>query len=390
MTSPTTFPHSFLLLSPYAKGGGETIHVVNLSLLLREHGKEVAVVVQQDVAQNPEFGGCLRNAGVSMVALPDWYRLPMPVRIAAFRGLALRRLWAKRFDVLIANGTGGSHYWFQRFLSPQGWFVWHDHSDGAYRTSIQDAFHPPVVGAYPKHVLRSCRRADVIITGTEDAKRRLREVQGLQASIAVLPPLLRISAAPPLVAASSAKRRINVGCFGRLEARKGIEALLRIWADLVKEDPNLCLHFYGSDPGQRYERIATALGLLANVRFHGAYTRSEVPALFGQIDMALMTSVAEGFGMVALEYMAHGVPFVMTDVGAARALTAGNPDAILAPLSPEGVKRAITEMVRKVRQGEVSPRRLQQRYREQFAWDVIAPQYLAFFAGLSPRDGKEL
>jgi len=294
-------------------------------------------------------------------------------------------LWAKRFDVLIANGTGGSHYWFQRFLSPQGWFVWHDHSDGLYRERIPDAFHPPKAGAYPKRVLRSVRRADLIITVTERGVPHLRDIQGVSSPIKVLPALVDVTAPVSQCQPFLPKKQVRFGYFGRLEPGKGIGALLESWSELYSEDTDIELHIYGPDPEHRYERRSLDLGLARSVHFHGPYRRDQLPALLRTIDAGLLTSLAEGCPMVALEYMANGLPFVMTDVGAARTLAANNPDVVLAPVSPEGVKSAIREMTKRIRTGTVSPDRLQRSYFANYSYDVLAQRYLALFRSLSPR-----
>src|ERR1035438_3390162 len=96
--------------SPFAQGGGETIHVVTLGQLLANSGFDVTVVVHEGVAHHQEFGGALQAAGVRVVALPDLYHLPTPLRILLFRSLLMREL-RTRFDAVICHGTGGSHLW---------------------------------------------------------------------------------------------------------------------------------------------------------------------------------------------------------------------------------------------------------------------------------------
>ena len=44
----------------------------------------------------------------------------------------------------------------------------------------------------------------------------------------------------------------------------------------------------------------------------------DMTAFYAELDLFLLTSRAEGFGMVLAEAMGHGVPCVSTDVGAAQ------------------------------------------------------------------------
>src|SRR5207244_11022195 len=81
----------------------------------------------------------------------------------------------------------------------------------------------------------------------------------------------------------------------------------------------------GKEHGARHglaecQDLAAARG--ADVRFMGVLPRADVLAAYAEADLLLLASDFEGFGLVLLEAMAAGLPFVSTPVGAAPDLAA--------------------------------------------------------------------
>jgi glycosyltransferase involved in cell wall biosynthesis len=78
--------------------------------------------------------------------------------------------------------------------------------------------------------------------------------------------------------------------------------------------------------------------------------------------------------------MAAGLPFVMTDVGAAQEFTHDNPDAILVAVDPSAIRDGINTMVARIRAGQTSRQRLVRHYQATFSFEQIGAQHLASFA----------
>jgi glycosyltransferase involved in cell wall biosynthesis len=99
---------------------------------------------------------------------------------------------------------------------------------------------------------------------------------------------------------------------GRLVGRKGFDRLIEAWAPLAREFPDWQVHIYGE--GERrpeLERLVTALGVGESVRLPG-YTH-ELDHVLARSALFAMSSRGEGFPMVLLEAMAHGLPLVSFD-----------------------------------------------------------------------------
>ncbi|HEV2123539.1 MAG TPA: glycosyltransferase family 4 protein [Chloroflexota bacterium] len=168
--------------------------------------------------------------------------------------------------------------------------------------------------------------------------------------------------------------------FGRLDwFQKGLDTLLDAAALILREHPELELRIAGrgKDAERVRERIRS-LGLEGKVRLLGAVTDAERVELFAGALILLMPSRFEGFGMVAAEAMAAGVPVV--------AAAAGSLPEVIAPpsggrLVPAGDASALRDAVIRMlhtpaERAEIS--RSARASAERFRWDEVAHQHLQF------------
>lgn len=109
---------------------------------------------------------------------------------------------------------------------------------------------------------------------------------------------------------------------GRLTAQKGAADLVEAMAQVVRERSQVHLTVIGDGPersalAERVER----LGLEKHVRFLGVRTGAEVATFYRRASVLVVPSTTgargeqEGFGLVAVEGMAGGVPVVATRSG---------------------------------------------------------------------------
>lgn len=105
-------------------------------------------------------------------------------------------------------------------------------------------------------------------------------------------------------------------CFiGRLVPSKNLDLLLRSMRVLADQQIRPRLVIIGDGPGRVESRaLADSLGIADSVIFKGTVPEWEtVVALLKGSSVLAMPSVREGFGLVALEAMACGVPVVTVD-----------------------------------------------------------------------------
>lgn len=99
---------------------------------------------------------------------------------------------------------------------------------------------------------------------------------------------------------------------GRLVDEKGFDRLLDAWAPLTQEFPDWQLHIYGQ--GERradLQRRIDELGMGEQVLLKG-YSQ-EFDRVLADAGLYAMASRSEGFPMVLLEAMSHGLPMISFD-----------------------------------------------------------------------------
>lgn len=174
------------------------------------------------------------------------------------------------------------------------------------------------------------------------------------------------------IKSSSAGR--SVGFIGRLDPIKRIPDLI----DAMRSLPgDTTLHIFGegADDGRIEAKISGA-GLRGRVMLHGAVARPQIA--LEKIDVLVLPSEAEGFGLVLIEAMAAGVPVVATNVPGIRDVVRNETDGLLVPAGdPVAISRAIGRLMddpqlrsRLIVEGLKTVRR-------RYAWDAVLPKYHA-------------
>jgi glycosyltransferase involved in cell wall biosynthesis len=104
----------------------------------------------------------------------------------------------------------------------------------------------------------------------------------------------------------------------RLVPRMGLDRLLRAFAEVRKNAPDINLVIAGDGPLRgELESLSSALGLAGSVRFAGRVSDEALPRMYAAADaFVLPTAALECFGLIALEAFASGRPVLATPVGA--------------------------------------------------------------------------
>jgi len=106
-----------------------------------------------------------------------------------------------------------------------------------------------------------------------------------------------------------------LGIVGRLAEQKGHAVLLQAMPEVLKTFPEAVLLIIGDGPERdSLEEKSRNLGLADRVLWLGSKTQEEVFQLYGIMDIFVMPSLYEGFGLTAAEAMAAGLPVVASDV----------------------------------------------------------------------------
>jgi len=150
---------------------------------------------------------------------------------------------------------------------------------------------------------------------------------------------------------------------GRLVYEKGVHDLLAAVPRLRRRHPGLRVVIAGEGPHlAQLKAQAKRLRLGRSVAWTGFLDSQQLPVLAAAADCAVVPSIYEPFGMVALEAAAAGTPLVVADTGGLREIVQhgitglrfapGSPadlaDAVTAVLSDEVLARRLTRDARAV------------------------------------------
>ena len=168
---------------------------------------------------------------------------------------------------------------------------------------------------------------------------------------------------------------------GRLVYEKGLHDVLRALPRLRRRHPGLRLLVAGEGPqGDDLRAQAKALRLGRAVEWLGFVEPDRLAVLSAAADCALVPSIYEPFGMVALEAAAAGTPLVVADTGGLREFVRhGTTGLRFASGDVAGLADAVTLLLR----DEVLARRLARAGRaalRDYTWPAIATRTVAEYA----------
>jgi glycosyltransferase involved in cell wall biosynthesis len=158
------------------------------------------------------------------------------------------------------------------------------------------------------------RRASMVLTTSQYASERLRQLYGIPAPANIVPELIDLASWRELFrrnAVAEDASRFVVLCVCRFYPRKRVQLLIRAAARLRDRIPGLEVRIVGRGPEEpRLHRLAERLRIGDTVRWLGDISQADLAAEYNRADLFCLPSVQEGFGIVFLEAMAAGKPII--------------------------------------------------------------------------------
>lgn len=139
--------------------------------------------------------------------------------------------------------------------------------------------------------------------------------------VAVVPNGIDVGSFSSLPEKGSFKKKHNINekhmilFLGRLHEIKGIDFLIKSYAELIKERTNVILVLAGPDDGylEKAKSLVEELTLNEHVKFTGFINGAEKLAAYVDADVLVYPSIFEIFGLVPFEAIMCGTPVIVTD-----------------------------------------------------------------------------
>jgi len=146
-----------------------------------------------------------------------------------------------------------------------------------------------------------------------------------------------------------------IGMVGRLRQEKGQDILLDAMPEVIRVIPNVILLIVGDGPDRiSLELRAKSLGLASNTLWLGQMDHEEVIKLYTIMDVVVIPSRFEGFGLSAAEAMASGRPIVASDVDGLRKIVVNGTTGYLFPVGDhQELYKILIKLVKSPEKAEV-------------------------------------
>lgn len=141
------------------------------------------------------------------------------------------------------------------------------------------------------------------------------------------------------------------GMIGRLDPQKGQETLLKACARISQHFPRLHVMIAGEPTqgtrgyGRYLADLANQLGIAGHTHFVGFQV--DTAPVYAGLDLFVLASHGESFGLVVLEAMAQSLPVIATNAGGVpEIITDGSNGLLVPPQDEAALARALDRMIR--------------------------------------------
>lgn len=351
-------------MAPY---GGIERHVCGLARAAAERGHTVRFLTTSN-----SLGDDLRNEinhpGVEFRELPA-------ARGAAGKLRKLLWLWkevllarSRKWDVVYTNGQSALSRIVWRAAGAETRVIHHQHN--AADADEQKTWSPSF--------RRVLQEAPILIGCSNATKISLNQASG-RTDARFMPYLTRCPVDLSQIVNRPPHQPIRFGFMGRLIPEKGIDAILALAAEPTLAD--IEWHVHGAGEAYPPARFAG----LPRLTYHGAFhsAAEQAKALLALDAAVLFSTHNEGMPLSLIEAMSAGLPWIATDHGGTRELTASQDDTVLASAAPTLAELAaeVRVLEKRISAGQTSRIRQRAVYDKYFSPAVVKELWLDFLEG---------
>jgi len=203
------------------------------------------------------------------------------------------------------------------------------------------------------NVPRSIRNAAHVITDSQAARRQIIETYGVAddriTAIAIGPgagaqPISEEAAREGIATLGLARERPYLLAVGNLQPRKNLVRLIEAFRIVSGRGHDVDLVIVGPRHYRAEDAVAAASSVSDRVHFTGYVTERKLAACYRCAIALVFPSLYEGFGLPALEAMAHGTPIACSNAGSLPEVC-GDAALLFDPLSADSIAGSIQQLL---------------------------------------------
>ncbi len=172
--------------------------------------------------------------------------------------------------------------------------------------------------------------------------------------------------------------------LGRVEPIKGLDILIKAWADIVQEPAhsNAVLAIAGPDHRgytQKLKTMAHQLGIESKILFLGMIEADKKWALYRRADFFVLPSYSENFGLVVAEALSCATPVITTTATPWQEINTCNAGRCIAP-EQQALTMAISQLLQMTdTQLKTMGRRGKQLVQKKYSWDMMTQKLITVY-----------
>jgi len=234
------------------------------------------------------------------------------------------------------------------------------------------------------------REVDYLVAISKATEKDFKEIGYPESRISFIPNGVEV----PVPEKNTYNQVIQVITITRLSQEKGVDVLLKAWAEVMEEEKGLKLLIVGYGSLESYlKTLSRSLGIAESVDFVGMVQNTS-NYLKGS-DLFVLSSRSEGMSNALLEAMSYGIPCIATKVGGNWELLGGENEEIsqggyvlakngllVNPDDAKGLIGAILYFIRNRSLREEIGRRSQKFIQENYSINLITGRYIALYQSI--------
>ncbi len=295
---------------------------------------------------------------------------------------------SRKVQLDIIHGNGEEAY-FLPFIKKitSSKFVLTSHSPFIPRTGLIKALkcHLQMLKRLNFYLLRSAAvKADLIFTYSNFSKRLVKDgIHGeYNKEIKTISP--GVDQSWFNVATKKKDKFSDLLYFGRIEHEKGIDIMLKSFANVRPKFPDLKLHIIGEGNYLDYsKKLSKELNINSRTIFYGWKEKQEIQKIMEGCDLCVLPSRIESFGLTIAEAMAAAMPLISTKAGAIPEILKDGETGTLVPSEDiEALKKAIIYALENRDEMWNKAKTARKIVKENFSWDLTAKKHIEIYKSL--------